>query len=108
MNYVFLWRGIMKSNKYGFSALQTKGGLRTRAKTTYHFGISASGHLWPMLIRKILEIACYSARGCTWRLEDSTLRAVCGLAQSDGPQIGGIADLDFPKGSSRLNLTEIC
>jgi hypothetical protein len=27
---------------------------------TYHFGISASGDLWPILIRKNLEIACYS------------------------------------------------
>jgi hypothetical protein len=34
--------------------------LRARAKTTCHFGISASGDLWPILIRKSLEIACYS------------------------------------------------
>ncbi|MDL1978212.1 MAG: hypothetical protein LWX52_08990 [Deltaproteobacteria bacterium] len=39
------------------------------AKTTYHFGISASGGLWPILIRKALEVACYS----------------CGFAQSDRP-----------------------
>ena len=41
--------------------------LRTRVRTTYHFGISASGHLLPILIRKILEIAGYS----------------CGFARSD-------------------------
>jgi len=29
-------------------------------KINYHFGIPASGHLCPMLIRKSLEIACYS------------------------------------------------
>jgi len=43
--------------------------LRARAKIIYHFGISASGDLWPILIRKALEIACYS----------------CGFAQSDRP-----------------------
>ena len=41
--------------------------LRARPKITFHFRISDSGHLCPILIRKILEIARYS----------------CGFAQSD-------------------------
>ena len=45
--------------------------LRARAKITYHFGIPASGYLWPILIRKTIEIACYS----------------CGFAQSDRPNL---------------------
>ncbi|MBW1675041.1 MAG: hypothetical protein JRF30_00560 [Deltaproteobacteria bacterium] len=43
--------------------------LRAHARITYHFGISASGRLRPILIRKIREIASYS----------------CGFAQSDRP-----------------------
>ena len=32
--------------------------LRALQKITSHFRISASSHLWPILIRKILETAC--------------------------------------------------
>ena len=51
-------------------ALYVAARLRACARITYHFGISArqkdggsvtSGHLWPILIRKIREIASYSA-----------------------------------------------
>jgi len=35
--------------------------LRALQKITSHFRISASCHLWLILIRKILEIACYSS-----------------------------------------------
>jgi hypothetical protein len=30
--------------------------IKTHPKITYHFGISASGDPWPILIRKTLEI----------------------------------------------------
>jgi len=57
---------------YNIEALPiTDSILRARARITYHFGIPASGYLWPILIRKILEIACYS----------------CGFAQSDRPNL---------------------
>jgi nitric oxide reductase large subunit len=46
-------------------------GLRARAKTTSHFVISDSGHLWLIFILEILEIARYSS----------------GFAQSDQPNL---------------------
>jgi len=40
-----------------------KTSLRALQKITSHFRISASGHLWPILIRKIIETACaYSCK----------------------------------------------
>ena len=54
--------------------------VRARTKITYHFGISASGHLRPILIRKIREIASYS----------------CGFAQSDRPNLTQIWAPNLP------------
>jgi hypothetical protein len=45
--------------------------LRAREKTTSHFRIPDSGHLWPIFIHEILEIARYSS----------------GFAQSDQPNL---------------------
>ena len=45
--------------------------LRAREKITSLFGISDSGHLWPIFIHEILERARYS----------------CGYAQSDQPNL---------------------
>ena len=36
--------------------------LRTRAKITFHFGITSSHHLWPRLNRKILDVALLRLR----------------------------------------------